>query len=161
MGAELDATLDAANAPAEAEPGPEPEPAPAASETTETADAPKGETVATEVLVKGLGSFGAITGFRQSLASRIFWLMLAVSGWLVYKRINYQREIDRLRGRVLSYNQNPSGIGVAAFHPEGARYANYASGDRRGTGGADGGQTRTITCGSPSGQRMTCATCTR
>jgi FSR family fosmidomycin resistance protein-like MFS transporter len=27
-----------------------------------------------------------------------------------------------------------SGLGVAAFHPEGARYANYASGDRRGTG---------------------------
>jgi FSR family fosmidomycin resistance protein-like MFS transporter len=26
------------------------------------------------------------------------------------------------------------GLGVAAFHPEGARYANYASGDRRGTG---------------------------
>ena len=26
------------------------------------------------------------------------------------------------------------GLGVAAFHPEGARYASYASGDRRGTG---------------------------
>ena len=26
------------------------------------------------------------------------------------------------------------GLGVAAFHPEGARYANYASGTRRGTG---------------------------
>ena len=26
------------------------------------------------------------------------------------------------------------GLGVAAFHPEGARYANYASGSRRGTG---------------------------
>ena len=26
------------------------------------------------------------------------------------------------------------GLGVAAYHPEGARYANYASGDRRGTG---------------------------
>src|SRR5690349_6465653 len=26
------------------------------------------------------------------------------------------------------------GIGVAAYHPEGARWANYASGDRRGTG---------------------------
>src|SRR3954447_11557641 len=26
------------------------------------------------------------------------------------------------------------GLGVAAFHPEGARYANYASGPRRGTG---------------------------
>lgn len=27
-----------------------------------------------------------------------------------------------------------SGLGVAAFHPEGARYANYSSGERRGTG---------------------------
>ena len=27
-----------------------------------------------------------------------------------------------------------SGLGVAAFHPEGARYANYASGEKRGTG---------------------------
>ena len=27
-----------------------------------------------------------------------------------------------------------SGLGVAAFHPEGARYANHASGSRRGTG---------------------------
>jgi FSR family fosmidomycin resistance protein-like MFS transporter len=26
------------------------------------------------------------------------------------------------------------GVGIAAFHPEGARYANYASGNRRGTG---------------------------
>ena len=26
------------------------------------------------------------------------------------------------------------GLGIAAFHPEGARYANYASGNRRGTG---------------------------
>src|SRR3954451_4616790 len=26
------------------------------------------------------------------------------------------------------------GLGIAAFHPEGARYANYASGSRRGTG---------------------------
>jgi Skp family chaperone for outer membrane proteins len=33
------------------------------------ADAPRGESVATEVLVQGLGSFGAITGFRQALAS--------------------------------------------------------------------------------------------
>ena len=27
-----------------------------------------------------------------------------------------------------------SGVGVAAYHPEGARYTNYASGERRGTG---------------------------
>lgn len=53
--AELDATLET--------PTQQPEPAP------ETAAAPRGETVATEVLVKGLGSFGAITGFRQALAS--------------------------------------------------------------------------------------------
>ncbi|MGH2418787.1 MAG: hypothetical protein ACRDFY_10675 [Candidatus Limnocylindria bacterium] len=73
--AELDATLDAADAPAQ------PEPEQAAGDATEATDstvapvapvapdAPKGETVATEVLVKGLGSFGAITGFRQALAS--------------------------------------------------------------------------------------------
>ena len=61
--AELDATLDAADAPAE------PATEPAAADGQEAAEAPKGETVATEVLVKGLGSFGAITGFRQALAS--------------------------------------------------------------------------------------------
>jgi hypothetical protein len=51
--AELDATLDAGSNAGEAA-GP---------------DAPRAESAATEVLVKGLGSFGAITGFRQSLAS--------------------------------------------------------------------------------------------
>jgi hypothetical protein len=53
--AELDATLEPS--------------APQAEPAAETAAAPRGETVATEVLVKGLGSFGAITGFRQALAS--------------------------------------------------------------------------------------------
>jgi len=52
--AELDATLGDAEGAAD--------PAPAT-------DAPRGESSATEVLVKGLGSFGAITGFRQALAS--------------------------------------------------------------------------------------------
>ncbi len=50
--AELDATLDAGSAGEAA-----------------GSDAPRVESTATEVLVKGLGSFGAITGFRQSLAS--------------------------------------------------------------------------------------------
>lgn len=52
--AELDATLGDGEVAAD--------PAPAT-------DAPRGESSATEVLVKGLGSFGAITGFRQALAS--------------------------------------------------------------------------------------------
>ena len=52
--AELDATLDGEKGP---------------TETAPATDAPRGESSATEVLVKGLGSFGAITGFRQSLAS--------------------------------------------------------------------------------------------
>jgi hypothetical protein len=41
----------------------------AAPTSTPDADTPRGESVATEVLVQGLGSFGAITGFRQALAS--------------------------------------------------------------------------------------------
>jgi hypothetical protein len=52
--AELDATLPQTPAAAEPAAGP----APAAS----------GETATTEVVVKGLGSFGAITGFRQALS---------------------------------------------------------------------------------------------
>ena len=52
--AELDATLPPTPA--------DPEPAAA------TATAPSGEPATTEVVVKGLGSFGAITGFRQALS---------------------------------------------------------------------------------------------
>ena len=52
--AELDATLPPTPA--------DPEPAAAA------APAPSGEPATTEVVVKGLGSFGAITGFRQALS---------------------------------------------------------------------------------------------
>jgi hypothetical protein len=52
--AELDATLPQTPAAAEPAAGP----APAAS----------GGTATTEVVVKGLGSFGAITGFRQALS---------------------------------------------------------------------------------------------
>ncbi len=55
----------AAEAVAEPEATPEPEAAP----EPQAASAPKGEPVVTEVVVKGLGSFGAITGFRQSLSS--------------------------------------------------------------------------------------------
>ena len=40
-----------------------------ATDPAPATDAPRGESSATEVLVKGLGSFGAITGFRQALAS--------------------------------------------------------------------------------------------
>ncbi len=52
--AELDAKLEGGQPPAGSAKG---------------ADAARGESTATEVLVKGLGSFGAITGFRQSLAA--------------------------------------------------------------------------------------------
>ena len=52
--AELDATLPPTPA--------DPDPAAAA------APAPSGEPATTEVVVKGLGSFGAITGFRQALS---------------------------------------------------------------------------------------------
>jgi hypothetical protein len=38
-------------------------------EAAAAAAAPTGEPVTTEVIVKGLGSFGAITGFRQALAA--------------------------------------------------------------------------------------------
>lgn len=64
-------TEDAVEAPAtEAAPEPTAE-APAADPTpvADTAPAAKAEPVVTEVVVKGLGSFGAITGFRQSLSS--------------------------------------------------------------------------------------------
>ena len=57
--AELDAELDATIASAAASE------APAAS----IASASSAEPTSTEILVKGLGSFGAITGFRQALAS--------------------------------------------------------------------------------------------
>lgn len=40
----------------------------APAEAASGVDTPRGATVATEVMVKGLGSFGAITGFRQQLA---------------------------------------------------------------------------------------------
>ena len=53
--AELDAQLEGGTSATEA-PG------------TDAAAPPRGETAATEVMVKGLGSFGAITGFRQALA---------------------------------------------------------------------------------------------
>jgi hypothetical protein len=54
---------------AEAVEAPEAAAEPEASPEPQAASAPKGEPVVTEVVVKGLGSFGAITGFRQSLSS--------------------------------------------------------------------------------------------
>jgi nicotinate-nucleotide--dimethylbenzimidazole phosphoribosyltransferase len=63
--AQPDATTPVADA--------QPEPEAVTEPATEAVAAPgpqvrRGETAATEVLVKGLGSFGAITGFRQALA---------------------------------------------------------------------------------------------
>jgi hypothetical protein len=55
--AQLDATLPPAS-----------DTAPAAAEATPAAPAASAEPVTTEVVVKGLGSFGAITGFRQALS---------------------------------------------------------------------------------------------
>ncbi len=85
--AELDAALPDGDTPAEAEVATAPEatseasPPPAAAEADAPAAAPEAdaapaaveqatsaEPTVTEVVVKGLGSFGAITGFRQSLS---------------------------------------------------------------------------------------------
>jgi hypothetical protein len=53
---------------------------------------PPGETEATDVLVKGLGSFGAITGFRQALASsegvESVSLSLGPTGEFVFRAIH-------------------------------------------------------------------------
>ena len=57
--AQLDASLGAAPAPADAG---------ATDAASSPAPTATGESTVTEIIVKGLGSFGAITGFRQSLA---------------------------------------------------------------------------------------------
>jgi hypothetical protein len=54
---------------AEPEAAPDAAAGPEAAAEPQAASAPKGDPVVTEVVVKGLGSFGAITGFRQSLSS--------------------------------------------------------------------------------------------
>jgi hypothetical protein len=58
--------------PASADATPTIEPAPETPAATATAPAPTApvttETTTTEIVVKGLGSFGAITGFRQALS---------------------------------------------------------------------------------------------
>ena len=101
--AELDATLG------DAEP---------AAETAAAPDAPRGESAATEVLVKGLGSFGAITGFRQSLASVEgidgVSLSLGPTGEFVFRAIHpagfdVAAAIMKLEGESASVEERPEG----------------------------------------------------
>lgn len=76
--AELDEELEA--------PDRDPAPAPANAAATSPADGPE---VTTDIVVKGLGSFGAITGFRQSLSSQpgvsAVALSLGQSGEFVFR----------------------------------------------------------------------------
>jgi hypothetical protein len=101
--AELDATIDAGT------PAPETKPA---------ADAPHGESAATEVLVKGLGSFGAITGFRQALASVEgidgVSLSLGPTGEFVFRAIHpagfdVAAAITTLEGDAATVEERPEG----------------------------------------------------
>ena len=101
--AELDATLGDGEGAAD--------PAPAT-------DAPRGESSATEVLVKGLGSFGAITGFRQSLASVDgidgVSLSLGPTGEFVFRAIHavgfdVAAAIMKLEGDAAKIEERPDG----------------------------------------------------
>ena len=101
--AELDATLDGDKGP---------------TETAPATDAPRGESSATEVLVKGLGSFGAITGFRQSLASVEgidgVSLSLGPTGEFVFRAIHavgfdVAAAIMKLEGDAANIEERPEG----------------------------------------------------
>jgi hypothetical protein len=103
--AELDASLDAQPSPAVQAPAGEPQPA-------------KGEAVATEVLVKGLGSFGAITSFRQSLAGTEgidgVSLSLGPTGEFVFRAIHpagfdVASAIKALEGDAATVEKRPEG----------------------------------------------------
>jgi hypothetical protein len=103
--AELDAKLDAA---------------PAAS-TPEAVGAPAAasvESVTTDVVVKGLGSFGAITGFRQSLASQEgisgVALSLGQTGEFVFRAthangVDVAAAITAIEGEGVKIEQRPEG----------------------------------------------------
>jgi len=104
--AELDATLDAGSDTA------------AASPSTPAPDAPRRESAATEVLVQGLGSFGAITGFRQSLASvdgiEGVSLSLGPTGEFVFRAIHavgfdIAAAIIALEGDAATIEERPEG----------------------------------------------------
>ena len=100
--AELDATLDGDGA----------------ADAAPATDAPRGESSATEVLVKGLGSFGAITGFRQSLASLEgidgVSLSLGPTGEFVFRAIHavsfdVAAAIMKLEGDAAKIEERPEG----------------------------------------------------
>jgi hypothetical protein len=100
--AELDATLDGEQA----------------ADAAPATDAPRGESSATEVLVKGLGSFGAITGFRQSLASVEgidgVSLSLGPTGEFVFRAIHavgfdVAAAIMKLEGEAAKIEERPEG----------------------------------------------------
>ena len=92
-------------------------PAPADAATNVAAE-PRGEAVATEVLVKGLGSFGAITGFRQALAGVEgidgVSLSLGPTGEFVFRAIHpagfdVSAAIVTLEGEAAQVEQRPEG----------------------------------------------------
>lgn len=90
----------------------------AGEEAPTKAAGPMGEAVATEVLVKGLGSFGAITSFRQSLAAIDgidgVSLSLGPTGEFVFRAIHpagfdVAAAIETLEGDTATVEERPEG----------------------------------------------------
>ena len=98
-------------------PTPHAQPVPGDDASKEAVE-PNGEAVATEVLVKGLGSFGAITGFRQALAAVEgidgVSLSLGPTGEFVFRAIHpagfdVSAAIMALEGDAANVEQRPEG----------------------------------------------------